>query len=166
MALTLSRYSPLKKCHVNIKKCHVNIIMIKICLSGFVITMHLGFCKQFVQHKPIAHRIGAPIHMHLYAFWQQTHPELVLILLNNTIPADAQASTKHHKMFINQLWYFYMSFYCFLWDETQIFCPQLCCGKGTSHTLRIFGFSLCRLIWSWAGLCMHDESQLTIRTIL
>ena len=46
--------------------------MIKTDLSGFVVTVHSGFCQQYIQSRPNSLGIGLPVHKHPRALQQQT----------------------------------------------------------------------------------------------
>ena len=55
-------------------------IKIKTDLLGFVVTMHLGFCKQYVKsHGLMSLGFHFLFRKRPRALWQQTLPELVLI---------------------------------------------------------------------------------------
>ena len=64
--------------------------MIQTDLSGFGVTMHLGLCEQYLKSLGL---MAFLFHMHPHELWQQTPPELVLILLwrrlNCVIHTDA-----------------------------------------------------------------------------
>ena len=61
------------------KKCHV-IIMIKTDLLGFVVTMHSGFCEQYIKSRGLtALALRFPVCTSLHASWQQIPPEPILI---------------------------------------------------------------------------------------
>ena len=53
--------------------------MIKTDLSGFVVTMHLGLCEQYVQPLSLTASGLDFLFTRPCAFWQQAPPELVLI---------------------------------------------------------------------------------------
>ena len=60
-------------------KCYV-MIMIKTDLSGFVVTMHSGLCKQYIKSLgPSSSGFDFLFRMRPHALWQQTPPEQVLI---------------------------------------------------------------------------------------
>ena len=54
-------------------------IVIKTDLSGFVVTMHLGLCEQYIKSLGLTASGFGLLHTHSRIFLQQTPPEPVLI---------------------------------------------------------------------------------------